>query len=66
MIAQNKAVVEEIGRSKKKGYRRAERLTILEKETANLMKTSAKLSKDITEAEGANEEQRWLTDYLSP
>ena len=66
MIAQNKAVMEEIGRSKKKGYRRAERLAELKKETANLMETSATLSKDIIQAESANEEQRWLEDYLSP
>ncbi len=66
MIAQNKAVMEEIGRSKQKGYRRAERLAELDKETTNLMETSAKLSRDITESEGANEEQRWLLDYLSP
>ena len=66
MIAQNKAVMAEIDLSKKKGYRRAERLLSLEKETKALFKTSNQISRDIVQAEGANEEQRWLKDYLSP
>lgn len=65
LIAQNRAVLEEIARSKGKGYRSAERKASLEKEIDGLMEESARLSRDITEAEGANEEQRWLKDYLS-
>ncbi len=65
MIAQNRAVIEEINRSKKKGYRRAKRLVAVEEELAGLMETSANLSKEIVQAEGANEEQRWFKDYLS-
>ena len=66
MLAQNQGAMQEIERSKKKGYRRAERIASLEKEHEGLMQTSGQLSKDITQSEGVNEEQRWLRDYLSP
>ena len=64
MIAQNGAVLAEIELSKKKGYRRAERTKLLTEETDALMQTSAELSRDIVKAEAANEEQKWLSDYL--
>jgi len=64
MLAQNGAVLAEIELSKKKGYRRAERTKLLMEENASLMQTSAQLSKDIVQAESANEEQQWLSDYL--
>lgn len=64
MIAQNAASLAEIELSKKKGYRRAERTKALEAETAELVQMSSQLSKDIVMAEAANEEQRWLGDYL--
>jgi len=66
LITQNKSAIEEIEKSKVKGYRRSERLQKLEKETKDLYETSSKLSKDITESEGMNEEQRWMLDYLTP
>lgn len=66
LITQNQAAIEEIRLSKQKGYRRAERLSELERQTQGLLEASSKLSRDITELEGANEEQRWLLDYLSP
>lgn len=66
MISQNQAIMQELDRLGQKGYRKSERLASLKRETAALMETSAQLSRDITEAEGANEEQRWLRDYLSP
>jgi len=65
MLAQNGAVLAEIELSKKKGYRRAERTKLLTEENASLMQTSAQLSKDIVSAEAANEEQTWLSGYLS-
>jgi len=65
MLAQNGAVVAEIEMSKKKGYRRAERIKTLEEETKALLQTSADLSKDIVGAEAANEEQSWLANYLA-
>ena len=66
MIAQNRAVLDELDRMGKEKYDSAARRVALEKETLALMDSSAQLSRDITEAEGANEEQRWLKDYLSP
>ena len=66
LIAQNRAVLEEIEKSRGKGYRSAERKAFLEKEIGGLMEESARLSRDITQEEGANEEQRWLRDYLAP
>ena len=66
MIAQNRALIVEIEESKKKGYRRANRLAALEKELAALMETSASLSKDIVRWTAVEEEQDWLRDYLSP
>ena len=65
MIAQNGAVMEEIELSKKKGYRRADRIKDLAEETQALLQTSSELSKDIVRAEAANEEQSWLADYLA-
>ena len=61
MIAQNRAVLEALQGVKGK-VKEVERL---EKETASLMEASAQLSRDITEAQGADEEQRWLGDYLA-
>ena len=66
MIAQNRAVMLEVGLSKKKGYRRAKRMEELNEETDALLQTSAQLSKDIVMAEAVNEEQKWLSDYLQP
>lgn len=66
MISQNQAIMQELERIGQKGYRKSERLAALQRQTAALMETSAQLSRDITEAEGANEEQRWLRDYLIP
>lgn len=66
MVTQNEAVVGEIERSKKKGYRRAKRLEELKKETTNLIKSSADLTLQIAEAKAAREELRYLRDYLEP
>jgi hypothetical protein len=62
MIAQNRAVVDAL---KKVGGQEKE-IERLECEIDSLLQTSSKLSRDITEQEGANEEQRWLGDYLAP
>lgn len=64
LIAQNGAVIDEIELSKKKGYRRADRIKLLTEETQALLQTSSDLSKDIVRAEAMNEEQSWLADYL--
>lgn len=64
MIAQNNALIQEI-EGMTEGYDRGKRLKELEKETVALLSTSAKLSKDITSAEGAYGEQQWLKDYLT-
>jgi len=66
MIAQNKAVVAEIGLFQQEGYRSKERLVALEKESVALMADLDKEDRDIAVAQGANEEQRWLKDYLVP
>lgn len=66
MIAQDRAAIEEIKSSKKKGYRSAERLAFLEKELGSLMETSAGLSRDIVRWEAKNEENDWLSDFLQP
>ena len=66
MMAQKKAVLEEFDKSTKKGYSKAQRRVAVKKELEGLTSTSAKLSHDITQWEGVNEEQRWLKDYLSP
>ena len=66
MIAQDRALIGEIAASKKKGYRRATRLVSLEKELAGLMETSMSLSRDIVHWTAIDEEQMWLSDYLSP
>ena len=65
MLAQNGAVIAEIELSKKRGYRRADRIKALTKETEALLQTSSELSKDIVKAEAAHEEQQWLANYLA-
>ena len=66
LITQDRAILDEIEKSRKKGYRRAERKAFLEREIDGLLESSANLSRSIVEQEGVNEEQRWLKDYLSP
>jgi hypothetical protein len=66
LIAQNHALMNELPRTMKDDYDAAARMAELEKETENLMKTSAGLSKSIVALEAVNDEQGWLLDYLSP
>jgi hypothetical protein len=66
MIAQSEAKLEEIDLFRKKGYSTRKRREELEEELAALIRVSAQTSKDIVRAEGAEEEQDWLKDYLSP
>lgn len=66
LIAQNRALMEEIPKFRQKGYRSKERLKQLEKETAALTETSASISRDIVHWQAVSEEQMWLSDYLSP
>jgi post-segregation antitoxin (ccd killing protein) len=65
MIAQNEAVIS-ILKEQEKTDKVTKKIESLEKEKAELLKTSANLSKDITIAEGAHQEQSWLKDYLHP
>lgn len=65
-IAQNNAVMQELGRLEQADYDVPARLAELEKETAGLMEMSGNLSKDIVRNEAYLEEQQWLKDYLSP
>jgi hypothetical protein len=66
MIAQDRALLAEFDAMAKPGYDPAVRRAALEKELAGLVETSAGLSKDIVYSQAADDEQRWMTDYLSP
>jgi hypothetical protein len=60
MIAQNKAVIEALG----KYANTADEIERLETELADLMQCSAAISKDIVHWTAVNEEQDWLHGYL--
>lgn len=65
MIAQNRALIAEY-KDRNLQTNDKKRVPALQAELDGLMKTSANLSRDISTAEGAHEEQAWLLDYLSP
>jgi len=66
LIAQNRALLEEIESSQSSDYDVGKRRDFLELEIAGLMETSGSLSKDIVHWTAIDEEQQWLGDYLSP
>lgn len=66
LIAQNRALLEEIDNFGNRDYDAGKRRDFLERELSGLMETSATLSKDIVHWTAIEEEQKWLCDYLAP
>lgn len=66
MIAQTRAVIEEIQSMQSPEWDASKRLVELHKRYDALMDTSSSLSKDIVHWTAVEEEQSWLRAYLSP
>ena len=66
MLAQNRAVKQEVSDMAFPKYDAKARMKEIDKEYHDLLSTSSDLSKSIVSLEGIGEEQRWLIDYLQP
>lgn len=66
MIAQNRALLAEFDAMSKPDYDVEKRRLQTEKELEGFLQASASMSKDIVYIQGAQDEQKWLEDYLQP
>lgn len=66
MTATNRGALNEIAMMGQDGYDPSARVKILNRDIANLQKTSDRITADIAHWEGIRSEQEWLRDYLSP
>ena len=66
MAAQCRSSIDLLEEMKLKEFFVDDRIKTLKKQLANLLDTSAKISRDIVNLEGADSEQQWLSDYLQP